>query len=140
MSNRAADIIAPFFHNSVYAYLNTADPKLPHCISTVPAVSAPCSLWFNGFLVFGMDGRRQVMAEGRLAGRIALVTGSSSGIGEAIALGFAREGADVIVHYRNRQMEANEIADEIRTMGRRAHVVQGDVADAAQVARMMADA
>jgi glucose 1-dehydrogenase len=80
------------------------------------------------------------MTEGRLAGRIALVTGASSGIGEAIALGFAREGADVIVHYRTRQNEADAIAEEIRGMGRRAHVVQGDVADAGQVAQMMADA
>ena len=68
------------------------------------------------------------MAEGRLAGRIALVTGASSGIGEAISLGFAREGADVVVHYRTRRREAEEIAAEIRGMGRRAHVVQGDVA------------
>lgn len=80
------------------------------------------------------------MADGRLAGRIALVTGASSGIGEAIALGFAREGADVIVHYRTRKMEANEIAEEIRGMGRRAHVVQADIADAGQVARMMDEA
>jgi glucose 1-dehydrogenase len=77
------------------------------------------------------------MAEGRLAGRIALVTGSSSGIGEAVALGFAREGADVVVHYRTRKNEAEEIAEEIRAMGRRAQVVQADIADAAQVARMM---
>ncbi|MGI8857513.1 MAG: SDR family NAD(P)-dependent oxidoreductase [Thermomicrobiales bacterium] len=80
------------------------------------------------------------MAEGRLAGRIALVTGSSSGIGEAIALGFAREGADVIVHYRTRKNEAEEIAAEIRGMGRRAQVVQADIADAAQVTRMMDEA
>ncbi len=80
------------------------------------------------------------MAEGRLAGRIALVTGASSGIGEAIALGFAREGADVIVHYRTRKMEAEEIAEEVRGMGRRAHVVQADIADAAQVTRMIGDA
>ncbi len=80
------------------------------------------------------------MAEGRLAGRIALVTGASSGIGEAIALGFAREGADVIVHYRTRKNEAEEIAEEIRGMGRRAHVVQGDIADAAQVGRMLDEA
>ncbi len=80
------------------------------------------------------------MADGRLAGRIALVTGASSGIGEAIALGFAREGADVIVHYRTRKAEAEEIAGEIRGMGRRAHVVQADIADAAQVARMMEEA
>ncbi len=80
------------------------------------------------------------MAEGRLAGRIALVTGASSGIGEAIALAFAREGADVIVHYRTRKMEAAEIAGEIRDLGRRAQVVQGDVADAGQVTRMLTEA
>jgi len=80
------------------------------------------------------------MADGRLAGRIALVTGASSGIGEAIALGFAREGADVIVHYRTRKMEAEEIAEEIRGMGRRAHVVQADIVNAAQVSRMMEEA
>lgn len=80
------------------------------------------------------------MAEGRLAGRIALVTGASSGIGEAIALGFAREGADVIVHYRTRKMEAEEIAEEIRGMGRRAHVVQADIVDAAQVNRLLEEA
>jgi len=80
------------------------------------------------------------MADGRLAGRIALVTGASSGIGEAIALGFAREGADVIVHYRTRKMEAEEIAEEIRGMGRRAHVVQADIVNAAQVNRMMEEA
>ncbi len=80
------------------------------------------------------------MVEGRLAGRIALVTGASSGIGEAIALGFAREGADVIVHYRARKNEAEEIAEEIRGMGRRAHVVQADIADAGAVTRMMEDA
>ncbi|HUY99802.1 MAG TPA: glucose 1-dehydrogenase [Thermomicrobiaceae bacterium] len=80
------------------------------------------------------------MGEGRLAGKIALVTGSSSGIGMAIARGFAREGADVVVHCRNRQGEAGALADEIRASGRRAHVVQGDVARAADVARMMAEA
>jgi NAD(P)-dependent dehydrogenase (short-subunit alcohol dehydrogenase family) len=80
------------------------------------------------------------MAEGRLAGKIALVTGASSGIGQAIARGYAREGADVIVHYHARQAEANALAEEIRALGRRAHVVQGDVASAADVARMMADA
>ncbi len=80
------------------------------------------------------------MAEGRLAGRIALVTGASSGIGQAIARGYAREGADVIVHYHVRQAEANALADEIRALGRRARVVQGDVANAADVQRFMAEA
>lgn len=80
------------------------------------------------------------MAEGRLAGRVALVTGASSGIGQAIARGFAREGADVVVHYRTREAEAKAMADEIRSVGRRAHVVQGDVTSASDVTRMMDEA
>lgn len=80
------------------------------------------------------------MAEGRLAGKIALVTGASSGIGQAIARGYAREGADVVVHYHVRQAEANALAEEIRVLGRRSHVVQGDVASAVEVARMMEEA
>lgn len=77
------------------------------------------------------------MENGRLAGKIALVTGSSSGIGMAIARGFAREGADVVVHYRNRAEEAEALAAEIRALGQRSLVVQGDVARATDVARMM---
>jgi 3-oxoacyl-[acyl-carrier protein] reductase len=80
------------------------------------------------------------MAEGRLAGKIALVTGASSGIGQAIARGYAREEADVVVHYHVRQAETNALAEEIRMLGRRALVVQGDVANAVEVARMMEEA
>ena len=80
------------------------------------------------------------MVEGRLAGKIALVTGASSGIGQAIARGYARDGADVVIHYHVREAEARALADEIRALGQRAHVVQGDVASATEVARMMDDA
>lgn len=60
-------------------------------------------------------------------GKIALVTGSSRGIGRAIALKLASEGADVFVHYRSSQKGADEVAEEIRALGRRAWVVGGDV-------------
>jgi glucose 1-dehydrogenase len=80
------------------------------------------------------------MAEGRLAGKIALVTGASSGIGQAIARGYAREGADIVVHYHVRKAEAEALTEEIRALGRRAHVVQGDVANAVDVARFMTEA
>jgi len=80
------------------------------------------------------------MADGRLAGQIALVTGASSGIGRVIALGYARAGADVIVHYRTRTAEAEAVADAIRALGRRAQVVHGDIANAAEVAAFIAEA
>lgn len=60
-------------------------------------------------------------------GRIALVTGSARGIGRAIALELAREGADVFVHYRSSRQDAEQVAELIRGMGRRAWTVAGDV-------------
>ena len=56
----------------------------------------------------------------RLANKVALITGSSRGIGKEIALGLAREGADIIVNYHQREDAARETAKEIEDMGRRA--------------------
>lgn len=73
----------------------------------------------------------------RLQGKVALVTGGSRSIGRAIALGFAREGADVAVNYERDAAAAESAAREIEAMGRRALVVQADVSDSAQVAAMV---
>ncbi|HEX7552177.1 MAG TPA: 3-oxoacyl-ACP reductase family protein [Geothrix sp.] len=62
-----------------------------------------------------------------LLGRIAFVTGSSRGIGRAIAIELARWGADVAVHAQKNLDLAEKVADEIRALGRRAVVVLGDV-------------
>lgn len=58
-----------------------------------------------------------------------LVTGSSRGIGQAIALGLAQDGFDVIVHCRSRRDEAEAVVQDIQAMGRQARVLQFDVAD-----------
>lgn len=71
-----------------------------------------------------------------LAGRTALVTGGSRGIGRATALLLARAGADVALTYRSRAAEAEAVADEIRRLGRRALPVGADLADPAAVRRM----
>jgi 3-oxoacyl-[acyl-carrier protein] reductase len=63
----------------------------------------------------------------RLAGKIVLVTGASSGIGSAIALGCAREGADIAVTYRGNAAGAEETAVAIRGLGRRAEVLRVDI-------------
>ena len=63
----------------------------------------------------------------RLAGKIVLVTVASSGIGSAIALGCAREGADVAVTYRGNEAGAEETAIAIRGLGRRAEVLRVDI-------------
>jgi 3-oxoacyl-[acyl-carrier protein] reductase len=71
-----------------------------------------------------------------LAGRTALVTGGSRGIGRATALLLARAGADVALTYHTRVIEAETAAAEIRSLGRRALVFGGDLADPSAVAAM----
>ena len=76
----------------------------------------------------------------RLKDRIALVTGASRGIGRAIAVEFAREGADVAVNYRKQGDAALETAALVRGLGRRAAVVQADISDPEACRRMAAEA
>ncbi len=73
----------------------------------------------------------------RLEGKTAIVTGASRGLGRAIALAFAREGADVLVNYVSREKHAGEVAGAIAGLGRRAIVHQADVSDSAQVRAMV---
>ena len=73
----------------------------------------------------------------RLANKVSLITGASRGIGRAIALAYAREGADVVVNYSSSVGAAEKVADEVRALGRRALVVQADVADKAAVEEMV---
>src|SRR5688572_28905301 len=64
-----------------------------------------------------------------LSGRVVLVTGASSGIGRAIAIGAARAGADVALTYRTSAAEAQNVAHQVRDLGRRAAALQLDLAD-----------
>ena len=63
----------------------------------------------------------------RLKGKVAVVTGSSTGNGASIAKAFAKEGADVVVHYRSSEAEAKKVVAAIRKMGREAISVRADV-------------
>ncbi|MDO8187092.1 SDR family oxidoreductase [Conexibacter sp. CPCC 205706] len=80
---------------------------------------------------------------GRLAGRVALVTGAARGIGAALCRGLAAEGAAVAIHHRPGAQDAAEaeaLARELRASGARAAVVSGDVSDRAQVEAFAAHA
>jgi NAD(P)-dependent dehydrogenase (short-subunit alcohol dehydrogenase family) len=68
---------------------------------------------------------------GRLAGKVAIVTGADSGIGRAVAAQFAREGADVAILYLCEHDDAEETAAFVRAEGRRALTIAGDVGDKA---------
>jgi 3-oxoacyl-[acyl-carrier protein] reductase len=71
-----------------------------------------------------------------LAGRTALVTGGSRGIGRATALLLARAGADVALTYHSRAAEADGVTGQIRALGRRSLAIGGDLADPAAAAAM----
>lgn len=72
-----------------------------------------------------------------MKGRVAIVTGSSRGIGRAIALAFAKEGADIVVNYRTRDAEAQEVAAAIIAIGRKCVCIQADVSRAEEVQRLV---
>ena len=72
----------------------------------------------------------------QLTGRTALVTGASRGIGRAIAVSLAEEGADVAVNYLSNRDLATDVVDQIRKMGRKAMLAQADVADYPDTHRM----
>jgi|RhiMethySRZTD1v2_1073278.scaffolds.fasta_scaffold00530_39 3-oxoacyl-[acyl-carrier protein] reductase len=72
-----------------------------------------------------------------LASRVALVTGASRGIGEAIALALAGAGAAVAVNYKSRAADADAVRDRIRALGRRSIAIAADVSLAADVQRLV---
>jgi 3-oxoacyl-[acyl-carrier protein] reductase len=77
---------------------------------------------------------------GRLDGKVAIVTGGNTGIGRAVALAYAREGADVAVGWIAREAEARSLVAEVERLGRRALAVRTDVTREADVEAMVAGA
>jgi len=77
---------------------------------------------------------------GKLNGKVAVVTGASKGIGAGIAKEFAAEGASVIVNYASAKQDADRVVDEISKRGGKAVAIQGNVAKKAEVERLFAEA
>jgi 3-oxoacyl-[acyl-carrier protein] reductase len=73
----------------------------------------------------------------RLKSKVALVTGSSRGIGRSIALAFAREGANVVVNYLKSEEKARHVVSEIESFGRKAIALRADVSKISEVQRMV---
>jgi NAD(P)-dependent dehydrogenase (short-subunit alcohol dehydrogenase family) len=75
-------------------------------------------------------GETSYKGSGRLQGKRAIVTGGDSGIGRAVAIAFAREGADILIAYLDETEDAREVADLIEKEGRKAVLVDGDLRSA----------
>ncbi len=82
-------------------------------------------------------GEKSYVGHGRLKDRVAIVTGADSGIGRAVALAFAREGAHVVISYLNEHEDAEETRRVVEASGRSALLVAGDLAEEAQCARLV---
>ncbi|HEY1101680.1 MAG TPA: glucose 1-dehydrogenase [Myxococcota bacterium] len=85
---------------------------------------------------YGVD---SYVGHGRLDNKIALVTGADSGIGRAVALAYAREGADVTIAYHRHKEDAEETKRLVEGAGRRALLVKGDIADEKECQRLIAE-
>ena len=85
-------------------------------------------------------GEASYRGSGRLAGKAAVITGADSGIGKAVAIAFAREGADVLVSYLDEHEDAEDTRKWVENAGRRAVLVSGDLADPAHCRQIIATA
>ncbi len=76
-------------------------------------------------------GENSYRGSGRMRGKRAIITGGDSGIGRAVAIAYAREGADVLIAYLNEHSDAQEVAELVEAAGRRCVLVAGDLSDPA---------
>jgi NAD(P)-dependent dehydrogenase (short-subunit alcohol dehydrogenase family) len=85
-------------------------------------------------------GEESYRGSGRLAGKAAVITGADSGIGKAVAIAFAREGADILISYLNEHDDAKDTERWVSQAGRRAVLVPGDLSDPAHCRAVVARA
>ena len=85
-------------------------------------------------------GEQSYVGHGRLEGKKTVVTGGDSGIGRAVAIAFAREGADVLISYLEEDEDASETARWVEQEGRQAALIRGDLADPQHCRRVVEEA
>src|SRR5215216_6636291 len=76
-------------------------------------------------------GEESYRGSGKLQGKAAVITGGDSGIGRAVAIAFAREGADILISYLDEHSDAEEVAALVKDAGRTCILVSGDLSDPA---------
>ncbi|MBN7806748.1 MULTISPECIES: SDR family oxidoreductase [Agrobacterium] len=83
-------------------------------------------------------GEHSYRGDGKLSGKVALITGGDSGIGKAVAIAFAREGADILISYLNEDDDAKDTAKWVEEAGRKAILVPGDIKSEAHCRSLVA--
>ncbi len=78
-------------------------------------------------------------AAGKLTGKTAVITGGDSGIGKAVAITYAHEGADVVIVYLNEHEDAKDTKNKIEQLGRVCHLISGDIADEEHCQQVIAE-
>lgn len=107
-----------------------AKPPMPEQALDAPGLEAEMELKPD----YGEDSYR---GSGKLEGKVALITGGDSGIGRAVALAFAREGADVLIAYLSEDPDAQETVRIVEAEGRRALAVRGDISEEAHCQQLV---
>ncbi|OSP53499.1 SDR family oxidoreductase [Pseudoruegeria sp. SK021] len=108
-------------------------PPFPKQDQTVPGDTAKMSPMPD-------HGEKTYRGSGRLSGMAALITGADSGIGRAVALAFAREGADVAISYLSEHDDAQQTRDLVEQAGQRALLLPGDIQSAAHCRAIVKEA
>ena len=85
-------------------------------------------------------GEESYVGNGRLTGKVAVITGGDSGIGRAVAIAYAREGADVVISYLSEHDDAKNTAQWVERAGRKAVLLPGDITDEGFCKKLVADA
>jgi hypothetical protein len=128
-----------FGRDSVLWHFNLRSICL-YCIFIASPIFQPDPIR-NGYdIILGSLSRRQKMSSNGLSHKVAIVTGASRGIGRAIALALAAEGAAVLVNYVRDRTAADHVVADIQARGGRATVVKADVSMAEEAAALFAAA
>lgn len=117
------------------------DPRKQHSIGKIPRQRQNEPGLDSKLTPRADHGATDYQGSGRLAGRKALITGGDSGIGRAVAIAFAREGADVAIAYLpSEQSDADEVVVQIKAAGRTAVTLPGDLTDETYARQMVHEA
>jgi NAD(P)-dependent dehydrogenase (short-subunit alcohol dehydrogenase family) len=118
-----------------------SDPRKQHTQGDIPAQKQSEPGLDSELIPKADHGQDSYKGSGRLAGRKALITGGDSGIGRAVAIAFAREGADVAISYLPvEQTDADDTVEQITAAGQQAVAIPGDLTDEAFARRLVHDA